>query len=250
MRYGRRRALALAVLGALLVGSTPAGAVEYRLQVVSLHENGLLSFLRPGEVRDGAAGPGLDRLEAALDQGRVSQGVALWDRRLQPVRERIARAWGGVPVESALVPGGDGQIWDEVRWQGKPGEQTVWLLAPTGRHTQELYRMALKGAGPMRYYQPYSPPWDVRPQVAPRYPLSFLWFHEERGTIWDRYLARSLDLGQGIGVVVGENDNASFPDSAYIVVRHAAEHTTYKAVLGWRQRVSDRESPSLRDPIR
>jgi hypothetical protein len=249
MRYGRRRVLALAVLGALAAAGTPAGAVEYRLQVVSLHDSALLSFLRPGEVRDGAAGPGLDGLGAALDQGRVPPGAALWDRRVQPVGERVARAWGGVPVESALVPGGDGRSWDEVRWEGKAGEQTVWLVAPAGRHPQELYRTALKGAGPMRYHEPYGPAWGARPLVASRYALSFLWFHEERGTIWDRQLARSVDLGEGIAVVVGLNDNTSFPDSAYLVVRHGAEPTTFKAVLGWRQRSVERApSPKLLMP--
>lgn len=251
MRCGWRRGVALLALGALLVGSTPVGAVEYRLQVASLFDNAVVSFLRPGEVKDGASGRGLDALEAALDQGRVPQGATLWDRRVQPVREPLARAWGGVAVESALTPAGsDGRIWDEVRWQGTPGEQSIWLIAPTGRNTQELYRLALRGTGPMRYHQAFNPPWDIRPLAAPKYPLSFVWFYEERGTIWDRYLTRSLDLGQGIGAVVGVNDDGSFPDSVYLVVRHAAEPTAYKAVLGWKQRASDREAPSLRDPMR
>ena len=250
MRWERWRGVVLLAVGALALAGTPAGAAEYRLQVASLFENALLSFLRPGELAEGGSGPGLDRLEAALDGARVPAGAALWDRRVQPVGERAARAWGGVAVAATAVPGGDGRIWDEVRWEGKPGEQTVWLIAPSGRNTQELTRLALKGTGSLRYHQPHHPAWDVTRLAAPSYSLVSLWFYEERGTIWDRYLTRALDLGSGIGAVVGVNDNESFADSVYLVVRHAPEPTVYKAVLGWRQRASDRESPSLRDPIR
>jgi hypothetical protein len=239
-------------VAALLAGSAPAGAVEYRLQVVSVFQEALTSFLKPGEVRDGASGPGLDQLEAALDQGRVPPGAVLWDRRVLPAHERPAAAWGAVAPKVTLLPAGNGRVWDEVRWEGNPGDQTVWLIAPGGRNTQELYRLALRGTGPMRYYQPYNPAWDVKPQAAPKYPLSFIWFYEERGTIWSRYVSRSLDLGQGIAIVLGtnENDNASFPDSVYILVRHAAQPTTYKTALGWKQRDSDREAPTLKNPMR
>lgn len=250
MRCGWRRGVVVLALGALALDSTPAGAVEYRLQVASLFENALLSFLRPGELTEGASGPGLERLEAALDRGRMPPGAVLWDRRVQPVRERAARAWGGVAAAGTALPGGDGRVWDEVRWEGRPGEQTVWLVAPSGRNTQELTRLALRGSGPLRHHQPYNPAWNVTRLAAPSYPLVFLWFYEDRGTLWDRHLVRGLDLGAGIGAVVGVNDNHAFPDSVYLVVRHTPDPAVYKAVLGWRQRASDRESPSLRDPAR
>ena len=81
-----------------------------------------------------------------------------------------------------------------------------------------------------------------------RYPLEFLGFHDDRGDLWEKYLSRTLDLGNGIAVVVGSNSNSTFPDQAYLVINPAAQPTTYKAVLVWREPGSNLEAP--RDPGR
>ena len=128
----------------LLAIARPARAVEYRLQVVSIFQSAFVSFLKAGEIKDGASGPGLDRLEASLDRGDVAMGAILFDRRVQPVRENLARAYGAVPVVSGIKPGGAGSVaWDEVTWDGTPGERSVWLVSPIMRHIQELYNAAL-----------------------------------------------------------------------------------------------------------
>jgi hypothetical protein len=251
MRLGRRIGL---VGGALLLASSIAApsawAVEYRLQVVSLFDTGFASFLRPGEFRDGAAGPGLDRLEASLDRGEVSKGAILFDRRVQPVRESLARAYGGARVIPAVKLGGEGSVvWDEIIWDGTPGERSVWLVSPTVRNLQELYRVALKGSGPLRHFQPYGFPTNGSRATALSLPLNFLWFHEERGTAWDKYLSRGLDLKEGIGAVIGVNTNALFPDQTYLVVAQADAPTIYKAVLVWRERNAERQAPSNQNPI-
>lgn len=251
MRQGWRFGLVgVAGVLALLALALPARAVEYRLQVVSIFESTFVSFLKPGELKDGASGPGLDRLEASLDRGDVPRGAILFDRRVQPVRESLARAYGGAPVVPEIKPGGGGStVWDEVTWDGKPGERSVWLVSPTLRHIQEVYRVALKGSGPLRHFQPYSFPINGTKAPAVMLPLNFLWAQEERGTAWDKYISRSLDLDNGIGVVVGVNFNATFPDQLYLIASQTERLTTYKAVLVWRQRNLDRESPSIPRPI-
>ena len=247
-----RRRWTLAVLASLssLWLAPPARAVEYRLQVSSTFTGSYAYFLSAGQLENGASGPGLDRMEAAFDRGELPSGVILWDRRVQPVRESISRAWGGSRVIPDVKPGGDGTTtWDTITWDGKPGERSVWILVPIIRRIQEVYNAALKGTGPMRNYQPYNIPLDGSKVTVAMFPLNFLWFYEERGTIWDRYLARDLDLREGIGAVIGVNTNALFPDQVYIIVSHAPEPTTYKAVFGWRERASDRESPGGQGPI-
>src|SRR3990172_10541617 len=98
MRRGRRVVLR-GVLGlALLAGAPGASAEEYRLLVASVHEQGFHAYLLAGELRDGVAGPGLDRLEQSLDGREFSNGALLGDRDPRPAREPVARAWGGVPV--------------------------------------------------------------------------------------------------------------------------------------------------------
>ncbi len=224
--------------------ATAAEAVEYKLRVVSIPDSSYTSFLLPGESNDGAAGPGLDRLEAALDRGEFPTGPVLFDRRVQPVRDSIARAYGGVRVLPEVRLGGNGPIvWDEMTWEGNPGEQSVWVVSPSILNHQVVYNVALRGTGPLRNFQPFSSPMDGSKVAAVMYPLNFLWFQEERGVAWDKYVSRSLDIREGIGVVIGQNFNPQFPDVVHLITRHAEEPTTYKAVLVWRHRRFDRESP-------
>jgi hypothetical protein len=234
----------------MLGGTSPASAVEYRLQVVSLYNTAFASFLQRGELADGASGPGLDGLEASLDAGRVPNGVILADRRVQPVRERLGSAYGGSRVIPASLVAREGPTsWDEIVWDGKPGERSVWLVSPTMRNVQELSDTALKGFGPLRHYQPLSFPLNGRRVSALSLPLNFLWFYADRGTIWDKYLSRGLDLKEGIGAVIGVNTDSLFPDQAYLIVEQPEQPTTYKAVLVWRERNAERQAPGKTNPV-
>jgi hypothetical protein len=237
------RGLLIAILLTSLAAAAPAWAVEYRLEVASLWESALYPFAKTAELSDGASGPGLDRLEAGLDQGAVPHAVVLRDRTLRWASEGVAHAYGTVRVLAEIKAAGDGNRWDEVRWEGKPGERSVWMVLPSGSgRPQQLYRVLLKGEGAMRQFMPYVPAGGSR-SAAVKYPLSFLWSYEERGLIWDRYVSRSIDLGEGLGAVVGENFNQSFPDQVYLIVQHAAQPTTYKAVLLWRDPAYNFEAP-------
>ena len=166
------------------------------------------------------------------------------DLKKAPAWTAWALGAGAVRVRAEIKPGGDGsQRWDEVRWEGQPGERSVWMVAPSGSgRPQQLYRVVLRGDGPARQFMPYVPVNGSR-SAAVKYPLAFLWSYEERGLIWDRYVSRSLDLGEGLGAVVGENSNQSFPDQAYLIVQQGAQPATYKAVLLWRDPAYNFEAP-------
>ena len=75
---------------------------------------------------------------------------------------------------------------------------------------------------------------------AVTFPLNFIDFYADRGSIWSRYVSRVLDLGDGMGAVVGVNPNEVYADWVYLVVRHAAEPTTYRAVVFWKGRKINR----------
>ncbi len=112
------------------------------------------------------------------------------------------------------------------------------MIAPAGRHLREVYHVAVQGAGPeaaLRYSVPYRAAISGQPQTVLAYSLFFLRFYEGRSDLWRRYLSKSVDLGQGIAVVVGVNDNATFADWVYIVVQQPPVPTTFKVVLGWRR---------------
>jgi hypothetical protein len=242
----------LALAGLLtLVPMSAARAIEYRLDVANLWDTALPAYLSTAELYDGASGPGLARLEESLDQGGVPRGVLLGDRSLRWASESVAQAYGTVRVLAEITPGGEGRPrWDEVRWDGKPGERSVWVIAPSGRaRAHSLYRTVLKGDGPMRQFMAYVPVNGNRSQAV-KYGLNFLWFYEERGGLWDRYLSRSLDLHEGLGAVVGENTNRTFPDQVYLIVQQGAQPTTYKAVLVWSESEYNFQAPGNHRAVR
>ncbi len=244
---------------ALLLGITgPAQAVEYRLQVANLYADSFVHYF-DGPIGTGSGELVMDRLGRELDTGQTPNGALLSDRRFRYGWEAVAASFRAVKVIAEIKPGEGSRRWDEVAWEGNPGERSVWVIAPTTTHTQEVLHVALQGvqlgAGEpptLRYYLPYRVTGSPTPQTAVTYPLDFLRFYESRGpALWDRYLSRSIALGQGIAAVVGENSNPSFADWVYIVVQHPPRPRSFKAVVGWeRRRSADRsnlEGPTLRE---
>ncbi len=237
------RVSAVLILGLCLVAS-PAWAVEYRLQVASLYREAFAHYF---DVRmtNGPGQPVMSRLEKDLDEGRTAGGALLSDRTLRYGWDAVARSFEATKVIAEVKPLESPRRWDEVVWEGKPGERSVWVVAPSSRHFQEVYHVAVKGADAgLRYYVPDRVAPRGRPQTVVGYPLSFLWFHEGRADLWRRYLSKSLDLSKGIVVVLGVGDNPTFPDWAYIVVEQPPSPTTFKVVLGWQRREAP-EAPSL-----
>jgi hypothetical protein len=128
--------VAVCMLAVLAVG-TPAGAVEYRMKVANIFDQAMMSFLSRGELDDGATGLGFQRLAAQLDQGSGHRGMNVTHRPLESVPDSIARAWGGVAIQAQIARGGVVSYWDEVRWDGRPGERIIWIVKPTGRESPQ-----------------------------------------------------------------------------------------------------------------
>jgi hypothetical protein len=235
----------------LMVGfAAPAGAVEYRLQVANLYRDSFAHYF-DGPLGTGSGELAMDRLKQAVDADEVPRGAFLSDRTFRYGWDAVATSFGAVKVITEIKPAEGRQRWDEAVWQGNPGERSVWVIAPTTTRTQEAALLALQGTAlaggeppALRFYIPYRVTGSPMPQTAVSYSLDFLRFHEARGpALWDRYLSRSVGLGQGIAVVVGENPNPSFADWVYIVVQHPPQPTTFKIVVAWeRRRGADRSN--------
>ena len=58
-------------------------------------------------------------------------------------------------------------------------------------------------------------------------------FQESRGDVWDKYVAKSLNLRHGVGAVVGVNNNAVLPNLVYIIVEQGPTPTTFEVVITW-----------------
>jgi hypothetical protein len=251
------RKLSLGLL-LLLAFARPAGAVEYRLQVANLYHDAVMHYF-DGPLGTGSGELIMERLGRALDSDTIPSGALLSDRTFRYGWEAVAASFRAVKVIAEIRPAEGFRRWDEVVWQGNPGERSVWVIAPTTTRTQEVIHIALQGVpltsgttAALRYYVPYRVTGSPVPQTAVTYPLDFIRFYESRGpALWDRYLSRSVALGQGIATVAGENSNPSFADWVYIVVEHPPRPTTFKAVVGWdRRRSADRsnlESPTVRE---
>lgn len=234
----RRLAVSL-VLGLLAVAYAPSrGApAEYRLRVASILEEAVVALLRPGELWSGASGSGLDSAVASIDQGAMAPGALLYDRPFEAAGERLARVYDATAVRTdVLRPGLDRSQWYEARWQGPPGGRTVWVIDGARTHAQQLDRVILRGnSGVARQYLVYPVPGRGAPLRALKLPLNFLQAEEERATVWPKYLSRALDLGDGLGVVVGYRNDA-FMDRVYLVVDQGAQPSAYTALLVWKPR--------------
>ena len=241
----KTRVLAAVLTVALVGGTSQAWAVEYRLRVVSVHDDAFQSQLKVGELNDGRSGPGLDRLAARLDRGDFPSGAMLYDRHVQPAPEDVAKAYGAVPIRTEVKFGGRrGELWDEVRWDGTPGTVTIWIVTPTSRQPQEVRRLALQGLGTLKQFQPYRVSYSPSPLDAVTVPFAFLRYAEARGDRAQKLLSRAVRLDHGIAALVALNDDLMFPDRVYLIVRQGQTATTHKAILAWRNRETDRELPS------
>jgi hypothetical protein len=232
-------------------GVLPADAVEYRLEVASLHDEGFTHFI-DGPIGTGSGELVMARLERALDAGEVGSGARIGDRVLTRFRSRAAESFGAVRVRGEINPAEGPRQWDEAVWEGKPGERSVWVIATTTTHHQEVRHVALKGGEPgaaLRYFIPYRVTLNPTPQSVVAFPLSFIRFYEDRPGLWDRYLSKSIGLGEGVAVLVGINETPAFADWVYLIVQHPPQAATFKVVLGWGRRMSgDKSSKEGRDP--
>jgi hypothetical protein len=244
---GRRLLAATGVL-AVVALSSPAMAVEYRLRVASVFDQALTSFLSANELYDGSTGPGFQRLDQFLTQGSGDRGMVVTQRPLAAVPETIARAWGGVSVTAPIARGGVVSYWDEVRWDGKPGERSIWIVKSDGRmRPQSIRRVVLGGATTPTLFRPYSTECGKTRVPALQMPVPLMAFQERRGDIWDKYVAKSLDLSHGAAVVIGTSSNSIEPDLTYIIVQQGAEPTSFEVVLSWAS--SDSETPGGGGPV-
>jgi hypothetical protein len=246
--FARWSALVAVCMLAVLALETPAGAVEYRMKVANIFDQAMTSFLSPGELDDGATGPGLQRLAAQLDQGSGDPGLNVTHRPVNSVPDSIARAWGGVAIQARIARGGVVSYWDEVRWDGRPGDRSIWIVKPTGRESpQAVSHVVLKGTTPLTLYQPYTATRGMSRVPVMQLGIPLIAFQEARGDIWDKYVAKSLNLSHGIGAVVGVNNNAVLANLVYIIVEQGPTPTTFEVVITWSD--SNAQAPGGGGPI-
>ena len=246
--FGRRPAIvALCLLLVLAVG-TPAGAVEYRMKVANIFDQAMMSFLSRGELDDGATGPGFQRLAGQLDQGSGDRGMNVTHRPLTAVPASIARAWGGVAIRAQIARGGVVSYWDEVRWDGRPGERSIWIVKPNGRESpQAVSHVVLKGTTPLTLYQPYTVGCGKNRVPVMQLGIPLIAFQESRGDVWDKYVAKNLNMSHGIGAVVGVNNNAVLPSLVYIIIEQGPAPTTFEVVITWSD--SNAQAPGGGGPV-
>jgi hypothetical protein len=230
----RTAVVAAGVLG--LAAPAPAEAVEYRLLVANVQETGFTAYLGARAAR-GAGESTVPRLEASLDTGRFPSGVMLHGWLLEPGAGRLARSFQAAEprLVTGAAPAAPGQ-WLEVRWDGQPGERSVWAIVPSGQAYQEAYHVALGAGEPLRHFIPYSGAFPGRPAAAYSVPRPLILDGRQDSDLWSHRLGGATDLSRGVAAVVGRSEDPLRADHVYLVVQHPAEPRTFKAVVGWRPR--------------
>ena len=226
----------------VLLAAPPAVAIEYRLLVANVQETGFTAYLNHAALARGTGEGTIPRLETALDTGRFPRGVLLYDRPVQPAGGVLARTLGPGTIRVAAPAPAPVEVttaqWIEIRWDGQPGERSVWVIAPSRQDYQEAYHVALGAGGPIRYFIPYSGVTRRSPASVYTLPRSFIVARSEEGDLWDRHLGSATDLSRGLAAIVGTSEAQISSDTVYLVVQHAPGPQTFKAVVGWRPRPS------------
>ena len=78
-------------------------------------------------------------------------------------------------------------------------------------------------------------------------PIPLMAFQESRGDVWNKYIAKSLDMSHGVGAVVGANNQGVLADLVYIIVEQGPTPTTFEVVITWHDR--DVEAPGGGGPF-
>src|SRR5262249_58577894 len=94
MSTSRPRLLPITGVLFVLAFALPAAAVEYRLRVANVFDASLTSFLSPGELNDGSRGPGFQRLDDFLTQGRARRRIRRTHHPLRSVPRTLRRGRG------------------------------------------------------------------------------------------------------------------------------------------------------------
>lgn len=223
----------------VLALAAPGAAVEYRLLVANVQETGFTAYLDRVALARGTGEGTILRLEALLDAGRFPRGVLLYDRPVHPAAGALARTLGPGSVRAAAGAGAATEAqWIEIRWDGDPGERTVWVIAPSRQDYQEAHHVAIGAGGPIRYFIPYSGVTSGAPAAAYAVPRPFIVSRSEQGDLWERHLGSATDLSRGLAVIVGTSEAQVSSDHVYLVVQHPPGPQTFKAVVGWRPRPS------------
>jgi len=213
-------------------------ALEYRLQVVNLYEEAFAYYLGSGS---GTVDGSLRRLESAAARGEIPAGAMLYDRPLTWAEPSLARALRAATVRPEAVEGVQ-QNWTEFRWEGEPGKRVVWLVDPRSHAYQELRHVGLKGTGTLRHFIPYNAAMSVERLPVVGFPTNFILSYRGRESLWDRWVSRYLDLGEGIAALVGVDTNPVVPDTVFLIIEQPPAPTVFKAALAWRMRPGTHES--------
>ena len=233
-----RRLLLIFVLTSLLTfTSNQAWALDYELWVANLFERSLLFYLETNKLTS-AEDDRLDRLNDALDLGKVPQAAFIPDRQISPITGRLASAFGSFSITPARTPSSKENEWEQFRWEGLSDNLAVFEIKGPGLRWQELRHVAVStGNGlkviPIRMLPlrgPTSLPGLETSTVLVDYRIE----REDVG----QWLHRALDLSEGIGVVVARNTDEAASDRVYVVMRMSDKASRFKVALGWRERKS------------
>ena len=105
----------------------------------------------------------------------------------------------------------------------------------------------VKGTSPLTIYRPYTVAGGKSPVPVMSLGIPLIAFQESRGDMWDKYVAKNIDLSRGVAAVVGSNNNAILADLVYIIVDQGPAPTTFEIILSWSE--SDAEPPGGGGPI-
>ena len=106
----------------------------------------------------------------------------------------------------------------------------------TGPGFQRLAAQPVQGSGDRGMNVTHRPVNSVPDSIARAWGGVAIRAQIARGGVWDKYVAKSLNLSHGIGAVVGVNNDAVLANLVYIIVEQGSTPTTFEVVITWSNR--------------
>jgi hypothetical protein len=215
----------------------PAWAMEYRLQVANIDDQVFSSYEGKGNSFWSQKEP-MGRLEARLDQQQFSRAAILPGHHVELLEDP---AYGGTtPTRVSLLPATGHQDWSTYVFDANPGDTVTFVVRTDIVAWQQAVDVAAEANGTLRRLSIGGPGIFGGSREVPQVSQNFLANAVDRGT-FPQYVAQHAKAVDGMSFVVGRGDNPDYnPDRVYITLTLPPQPHTFKAVIGWQDRIGDR----------
>jgi hypothetical protein len=213
------------IMAAIWMLAMPAGAVEYRLQVVNLDYLTLSSY-------DSGNGD-VSSLQIRLDNMEFPPSALVPGREVRILEDPV---YGGkAPERLSVLPTTKEQAWTTLIWNGNAGDTYAFVVKSDMVAWQQVRFVAANPEGTLRQLAIGNPSlFGGLSYEVPEVSHDFLANAADQ-RLFPRWVQQNAKSLNGLSIVIGQGHSLFYnPDRVYIVLSTPPDPRTFKVVIGWR----------------